>query len=97
MRFPGLSRFISNASAASERAPVDINVIRVANMPVLHMLRLEESLFRHDSNNWCVINSGAPPCVVVGRSSVIADTVRAENARAAGVPIVRRFTGGGVV
>jgi lipoate-protein ligase A len=97
MLFPRPSRFIRKLSTTSEKVPVDINVIRVKNMPVLHMLRLEESLFRYDSNNWCVINSGTPPCVVVGRSSVIEDTVRVENTRAAGIPIIRRFTGGGVV
>jgi lipoate-protein ligase A len=88
---------MSIASAASESGHVGLNVIRVQNMPVLDMLRLEESLFRHDVNNWCVINSGTPPCVVVGRSSVIEDTVHVENTRVAGVPIIRRFTGGGVV
>jgi lipoate-protein ligase A len=99
MRWPGPChpRSMSNAFAATDSAPVDLNVIRVQNMPVLQMLRLEESLFRHDVNNWCVINSGTSPCVIAGRSSVIADTVHVENARAAGVPIIRRFTGGGVV
>ena len=95
-RWPGSCRprFISDAA---DNTPVDVNVIRVQNMPVLDMLRLEESLFRHDANNWCVINAGTPPCVVAGRSSVIADTVHVENTRAAGIPIIRRFTGGGVV
>ena len=99
MRWPGpfRPRSMSDAFAATDSAPVDLNVIRVQNMPVLQMLRLEESLFRHDVNNWCVINSGTSPCVIAGRSSVIADTVHVENARAAGVPIIRRFTGGGVV
>jgi lipoate-protein ligase A len=88
---------MSNASAAFENTLVGLNVIRVSNMPVLDMLRLEESLFRHDTSNWCVINSGTLPCVVVGRSSVIEDTVHVDNTRAAGIPIIRRFTGGGVV
>ena len=97
MRFPRAFWFFRSISTSSERATVDINVIRVKKLSVLHMLRLEESLFRHDAGNWCVINSGTPPCVVVGRSSVIEDTVRVENTRAARVPIIRRFTGGGVV
>ncbi len=97
MHMPRLPRFIRSVSTSSAIEPVDINVIQVKNMPVLRMLRLEESLFRHDSSNWCVINSGTPPCVVVGRSSAVEDTVRVENSRAAAVPIIRRFTGGGVV
>ena len=98
MRFSIPSRFFSsNAIAACNSSPIGLNVIRVHNMHVFDMLRLEESLFRHDSSNWCVINSGTPPCVVVGRSSVIEDTVHVENTRASGIPIIRRFTGGGVV
>jgi hypothetical protein len=97
MRFSIPSRFSSNAIAACNSIPIGLNVIRVHNMHVFDMLRLEESLFRHDSSNWCVINSGTPPCVVVGRSSVIEDTVHVENTRASGIPIIRRFTGGGVV
>ena len=97
MRWQAPLRLLSSACSACDTTTVGLNVIRVQNMPVLDMLRLEESLFRHDSNNWCVINSGTPPCVVVGRSSVIEDTVHVENTRAARIPIIRRFTGGGVV
>jgi lipoate-protein ligase A len=66
-------------------------------MHALDMLRLEESLFRHSDLNWCIINSGTPPCVVLGRTSAVNDTVHVDNTRAHGVPIIRRFSGGGVV
>lgn len=68
--------------------------------PIARQLRLEEALLRHDSRNWCVVNFLAPgtaPTVVVGLGGKAETLVRLDAAAAHGVPVVRRFTGGGTV
>ena len=38
--------------------------------PILEQLQLEEALFRADQRNWCLLNSGSPPAIVMGISGL---------------------------
>jgi lipoate-protein ligase A len=71
-----------------------IRTLQLHNSPITDQLRLEEALFRTSSENWCLVNSGAPPAIVLGTScntqEVLAPTLQP-------FPIVRRFSGGGTV
>lgn len=69
-----------------------LNIIRLKGMPIFHQLQLEEALFRADTGNWCLINDGTEPAVVMGLSGQPDDVVPQ-----CSVPVIRRFSGGGTV
>ena len=80
------------------RSPPVLRLIRTARLDILTQLHLEEALFRHTSHDWLLVNDGvATPAVVLGISGKAAALVHEERARAMGVPLIRRFTGGGTV
>ena len=75
-----------------------LRLLQLFSTPILDQLRLEEALLRSHAGNWCLINRGLPsPAIVMGISGVAERLVHVEAARAAGVPVIRRFTGGGTV
>ena len=79
-------------------SPPVLHLIRTARLDILTQLHLEESLFRHTSHDWLLVNDGvATPAVVLGISGKASALVHEERARAMGVPLIRRFTGGGTV
>ncbi len=63
------------------------------NLPILQQLQLEEALLRADDRNWCLINQGSPPAIVMGISGKQELLVHPENP----LPVIRRFSGGGTV
>ncbi|KDD75546.1 hypothetical protein H632_c624p1 [Helicosporidium sp. ATCC 50920] len=75
-----------------------VRVLRLRQVPIVEHLRLEEALMRATKDNWFVINDGTPdPAIVLGISGKPEELVHTEAAAAAGVPLVKRFTGGGTV
>jgi len=49
-----------------------VRVLRLAGMPILQQLRLEEALLRADAGNWFLLNDGTPePAVVMGISGCV--------------------------
>lgn len=71
---------------------IKINLVTL-NIPVLQQLQLEEALLRADDRNWCLINQGSPPAIVMGISGKQELLVHPENQ----LPVIRRFSGGGTV
>ena len=57
-------------------------------------LRLEEALFRADSGNYCLINHGSNPAVVMGLSAKPEEVLHLDRVD---IPVWRRFSGGGTV
>lgn len=75
-----------------------LKVIRCCGIPILEQLKLEEALLRNTQSNWLVINDGAAtPAIVLGISGNPRKLVHLDSARKAGVPLIKRFTGGGTV
>jgi len=75
-----------------------LHILRTARLPILAQLHIEEALFRATSNNYLLINDGVEsPAIVLGISGKPDALVHEDRAREMGVPLVRRFTGGGTV
>lgn len=70
-----------------------LNTLFLKNTPIFEQLQLEEALFRVDCRNWCLINIGSPPSIVMGISQKVNEVVDEGNS----LPIIRRFSGGGTV
>ena len=71
---------------------ITFSVVRLHGVPVLRQLQIEEALFRAGTGNWCLINDGTDPAIVLGISGS-PDEVR----DSCPYPLVRRFSGGGTV
>jgi len=67
------------------------------SVPIIEQLRLEEALLRTDQRNWCLINSGSSPSVVMGMSAVVEEVVDLSCLKRLSLPLIRRFSGGGTV
>lgn len=71
--------------------------LKTSCLPIFEQLRLEEALLRADHQNYCLINIGSPPAVVMGISGSLDRDLNSEVAKRSGVPIIRRYSGGGTV
>ncbi|WP_068471276.1 lipoate--protein ligase family protein [Candidatus Protochlamydia phocaeensis] len=74
-----------------------LHVVQLSQVPILQQLQWEEALLRADARNWCLINQGSPPAIVMGISGKWAELIDLERIRQAPLPVVRRFSGGGTV
>jgi lipoate-protein ligase A len=74
-----------------------LHVLSLDKISIFQQLQIEEALLRCDSRNWCILNQGSPPAIVMGISGkaehLIDKTAHEKNP----VPIIRRFSGGGTV
>jgi lipoate---protein ligase len=66
-------------------------------IPILEQLQLEEALFRADEGNWCLINEGSSPAIVMGISQKVNEVVDEKRHQDLPIPLIRRFSGGGTV
>lgn len=73
-----------------------IRLIELENTPIVEQLKLEEALLRAHTGNYCIINHGAPPAIVMGISGK-EELLIHPSAREQNIPIIRRFSGGGTV
>lgn len=67
------------------------------NLPIFEQLQLEEALLRADERNWCLLNTGSPPAIVMGISGQLEKLVNQDCLHAQPIPVIRRFSGGGTV
>lgn len=74
-----------------------LHYIELDNYPIYDQLLLEESLLRSDKRSFCIFNSGCSPAVVLGICSAVEKTVDIKKAQLLKIPLIRRFSGGGVV
>jgi lipoate-protein ligase A len=72
---------------------IKISLIRLIQYPILSQLFLEEALLRADNKNYCLINEGTQPAIVLGISAKIDQVVSYPFK----LPLIRRFSGGGTV
>ncbi|KAM7483325.1 hypothetical protein LguiB_007908 [Lonicera macranthoides] len=76
-----------------------MNLLKLKGVPILQQLHLEERLLRTSSDNWCIINDGTThiPTIVMGVSGKPAELLEVNSVLRDGVPVIRRFSGGGTV
>lgn len=75
----------------------ELHLIQLLNYPILQQLQLEEALLRSDKRNWCIVNQGSPPAIVMGISGKTELLVNSKRMAENPVPLIRRFSGGGTV
>lgn len=74
-----------------------LNLLVLENYPILDQLRLEEALLRAGDENWCILNCGTEPAIVMGISAKPEEVVNFELLKSQPVPLIRRYSGGGTV
>jgi lipoate---protein ligase len=73
------------------------NLLVLDQHSIFEQLQIEEALFRADDRNWCIINRGSSPAVVMGISGKQPDLIHPILIQQKPIPIIRRFSGGGTV
>ncbi|MBS0622139.1 MAG: lipoate--protein ligase family protein [Verrucomicrobia bacterium] len=76
---------------------MNCNLLELHNCSIEAQLRIEEALLRAGRGMWCLMNRGTPPAIVMGISGKVEELVHREKAQALGLPILKRFSGGGTV
>jgi len=74
-----------------------INLIHTKKCSVFFQLQLEEALLRATNENWCLINEGCLPAIVIGSSGNPDELINQEKLKQQPIPVIKRFTGGGCV
>lgn len=74
-----------------------INLCQLKGVSILEQLKMEEALLRAGTGNWCLINEGAPPAIVMGISGKTEELIDPLSYQIHPVPVIRRFSGGGTV
>lgn len=77
--------------------PETLHLLQLGSMPIWQQLQIEEALLRNDTHNWCIINSGSLPAIVMGVSGKTEELIHLDKIKHAPLPIIRRFSGGGTV
>lgn len=71
----------------------ELYVVHLSQWPIMQQLQLEEALLRTDCRNWCLINQGSPPAIVMGISGKAERLIAPHSP----LPVIRRCSGGGTV
>jgi lipoate-protein ligase A len=72
-----------------------MKILHFQNLPITEQLKMEEDLLRNDTRNFCLINEGTSPAIVMGISGKADELVDLQNI--GDIPILKRFSGGGCV
>ncbi|MBM3197924.1 MAG: lipoate--protein ligase family protein [Chlamydiae bacterium] len=76
---------------------MQLHIIRLQNVPIFTQLLLEEQLLRQDTRNFCLLNTGSSPAIVMGISGKPKLLIHQEQLQNKPIPVIRRFSGGGTV
>ncbi|MBS0629564.1 MAG: lipoate--protein ligase family protein [Verrucomicrobia bacterium] len=74
-----------------------MKILHLKNYPIFKQLQLEEALLRLDTSNYCIINEGSPPAIVMGISGNRQELIDDSKLSATPIPVIKRFSGGGTV
>lgn len=74
-----------------------MKLLHLKNFPIFRQLQIEEALLRTSDENFCIINEGTPPAIVMGISGKLNELVHEERHSKNPIPIIKRFSGGGTV
>lgn len=75
----------------------NLNFLYLKNRPIFEQLQIEEALLRLDDENWCIINEGSPPSIVMGISGKTEELVNVSKMEETPIPLIKRYSGGGTV
>lgn len=75
--------------------PISLSIVKLTDTSIEEQLILEEKLLRTGTENYCIINHGAPPALVLGISGKACEHINKENLP--NIPVIRRYSGGGSV
>jgi lipoate-protein ligase A len=73
------------------------HLLHTQGLSIFEQLKLEEALLRADERNWCLINEGSSPAIVMGISGKKEELVNEAKIAHSPVPVIKRFSGGGTV
>ncbi len=76
---------------------VTFHLLAFEGLPIFQQLQIEEALLRADDRNWCLLNFGSTPAVILGISGKQIQHIHPEKMQQNPIPIIRRFSGGGTV
>lgn len=71
--------------------------ISLNQVPIREQLLLEEKLLREETASFCLVNMGSQRTIVLGVSNRPEALLYQDKVEAAGIPVIRRFSGGGTV
>jgi lipoate-protein ligase A len=71
--------------------------ISLQNVPIFQQLQLEEALLRTTTENFCIVNRGSSPAIVMGISGETQKLLHVPLVQEHKIPVIRRFSGGGTV
>jgi len=74
-----------------------INFLYLKNTPIFDQLQIEEALLRTSDENWCLVNEGSIPSIVMGISGKVEELINLKKIEATPLPVIKRFSGGGTV
>lgn len=74
-----------------------MNLLVLENTPIFEQLKLEEALLRASKENFCIINTGSTPAIVMGISGKAHELLNIELVKANNILTLKRFSGGGTV
>ncbi len=74
-----------------------LHLIQLKGVPISEQLELEEKLLRHETQNFCVINQEPDRAIVMGISGKEEHLLEMDLVKRDGIPVLRRFSGGGTV
>lgn len=74
-----------------------MKILHLKNYPIFEQLQLEEALLRLDTCNYCIINEGSPPSIVMGISGKADELIDQKKLGQTPIPVIKRFSGGGTV
>ena len=78
-------------------AKATLHLIVLKNYDIYKQLLLEEALLRATNKNWCVLNHGSPPRIVMGISGKLEKLVDLSKIATSQIPVIKRYSGGGTV
>jgi lipoate-protein ligase A len=74
-----------------------IHFVQLNGCSIFQQLQLEEALLRADERNWCLVNTGSSPAIVMGISGQPNLLLNLDLLAKKPLPVIRRFSGGGTV
>ncbi|MCB1107950.1 MAG: lipoate--protein ligase family protein [Chlamydiia bacterium] len=74
-----------------------IHLLQLQNVPIHEQLQIEEALLRLTEENWCIINDGSTPSIVMGISGKPEELINFSKMKKDPIPLIKRYSGGGTV